>query len=149
MAVMSLRLCRYSTMRLLCAGSTRAKHRAVVQACRCRWGGSSSNSRPVRQMTVPSCSSSCSVMIPTLRQIDRAVPLLSPWTENKITCSHSVCKTLFYSANEWTSLPVIMMTLMPACRHIRTALRTSFLGGSNMPTQPTKVRSDWETDELD
>lgn len=41
-------------------------------------------------------------------------------------------------------LPVIMMTLMPACRHIRTAPSTSFLGGSNMPTQPTKVRSDWE-----
>lgn len=78
MAVMSLRLCRYSTIRLLCAGSTRAKQRAVVQACRCRCGGSSSNSRPVRQMTAPSCSSSCSVMMPTLRQMDRAVPLLSP-----------------------------------------------------------------------
>jgi len=38
---------------------------------------------------------------------------------------------------------VIMMTLMPACRHSRTAPSTSFLGGSNMPTQPTKVRSDW------
>lgn len=37
-----------------------------------------------------------------------------------------------------------MMTRIPACRHIRTALSTSFLGGSNMPTQPTKVRSDWE-----
>lgn len=99
MAVMSLRLCRYSTIRLLCAGSTRAKHRAVVQACRCRWGGSSSNSRPVRQMTVPSCSSSCSVMIPTLRQIDKAVPLLSPWTKDKITCSHSVWKTLLLQHN--------------------------------------------------
>lgn len=92
MAVMSLRLCRYSTIRLLCAGSTRAKQRAVVQVCRCRCGGSSSNSRPVRQMTVPSCSSSCSVMIPTLRQIDRAVPLLSPWTKDKITCSRSLCE---------------------------------------------------------
>lgn len=37
-----------------------------------------------------------------------------------------------------------MMTRIPACRHIRTALSTSFLGGSNIPTQPTKVRSDWE-----
>lgn len=46
------------------------------------------------------------------------------------------------------SSPVIMITLMPACRHIRTALSTSFLGGSNMPTQPTKVRSDWEEMEV-
>lgn len=84
MAVMSLKLCRYSTIRLLCAGSTRAKHRAVLQAWRCRCGGSSSNSRPVRPPLTPepSCSSSCSVMMPTLLQIDRAVPLLSPGDTN-------------------------------------------------------------------
>lgn len=78
---MSLRLCKYSTMRLLWVGSTRAKQRTVRQACRCRCGGSSSNSRPVRPLPYASpspSSSSCSVMMPTRRQIDKAVPLLSP-----------------------------------------------------------------------
>lgn len=204
-------------MRLLCAGSTRAKHRAVRQACLCRWGGSSSNSRPVSPP--PNCppwpsSSSCSVMMPTRRQMDRAVPLLSPatiWTESTpktlitgwgqplghwhgdtrlqlhlfSSCfSPKRCTsvqrrefgqqasstsgairakgfklTIFWTCrqiiNEHSEgqdspylagtphQPVIMMTRMPACLHIRTAPRTSFLGGSSIPTQPTKVRSDW------
>lgn len=68
----------------------------------------------------------------TLKQKKNRLPL----------ASHSV-RPCRYHATARTSLPVIMMTLMPAWRHIRTALRTSFLGGSNMPTQPTKVRSDW------
>lgn len=51
-------------------------------------------------------------------------------------CSHTVVYV------DMSTVPVIMMTRMPACLHIRTAPSTSFLGGSNMPTQPTKVRSD-------
>ncbi|TNN77605.1 hypothetical protein EYF80_012195 [Liparis tanakae] len=50
--------------------------------------------------------------MPMRRQIATAVPLLSP---------------------------VIMMTRMPARRHSLMEAATSCLGGSSMPTQPTKV----------
>jgi len=104
MAVMSFRLCRYSTMRLLCVGSTRAKQRAVRQACRWRWGGSSSNSRPVSPRpkgdAAPSAHS-CSVMMPTRRQMDRAVPLLSPggggWYLNELCMFTSFICNLLYA----------------------------------------------------
>lgn len=70
-------------------------------------------------------------------------PFVVTLKQKKITLASRSARPRRCHATERTSTPVIMMTLMPACRHIRTALRTSFLGGSNMPTQPTKVRSDW------
>ena len=66
----------------------------------------------IKLTTCAVTSSSCPKM-PMRRQMATAVPLLSP---------------------------VIMMTLMPACRHSFTEEATSILGGSSMPTQPTKVR---------
>ncbi|KAF3850639.1 hypothetical protein F7725_012411 [Dissostichus mawsoni] len=102
-----------STILLLCDGSTRAKHRALVTASTCSAGDSSSNSRPVN---ANASTSSSSPKMPMRRQMATAVPLLSP---------------------------VIMMTRIPACRHSLMDAATSSRGGSSMPTQPTKVRSDW------
>ena len=109
-AVISSNDCRNSTILDLWEGSTRAKQRAFKQASLWAEGLSSSNSRPVKAFAVT--SSSC-LKMPMRRQMATAVPLLSP---------------------------VIMMTRMPACRHSFTEEATSILGGSSMPTQPTKVR---------
>lgn len=109
-AVISSRDWRNSTILDLWEGSTRAKQRAFKQASLCSDRLSSSNSRPVKAFNVT--SSSC-VKMPMRRQMATAVPLLSP---------------------------VIMMTRMPACRHSFTEEATSILGGSSMPTQPTKVK---------
>lgn len=113
MAVISLKDWRYSTMRDLCAGSTRAKHRASRHAWRCASGDSSSNSLPVYALPE---TSSVSEKMPIRRQMATAVPLLSP---------------------------VIMITRMPALRHISMEEVTSLRGGSSIPTQPTKVRLFW------
>ena len=98
-------------MRDLWAGSTRAKQRAVRQAWRCCSGLRSSNSRPVYALPA---TSSVSSKMPSRRQMATAVPLLSP---------------------------VIMTTRMPAWWQRAMQAATSGLGGSSMPTQPTKVRS--------
>ena len=62
--------CRYSTILLLCAGSTRANNLALITAALWSSGPNSSNSRPVNE--VPSVDSD-SLNTPILRQIASAV----------------------------------------------------------------------------
>merc|ERR1719309_540130 len=102
--------CRYSTILDLWKGSTRANILDCATALFCSPADRSSNSRP--EYANPSARSS-SVNIPILLQMASAVFLLSP---------------------------VIMITRMPALRQVSMAGFTSILGGSNMPTTPTKVR---------
>merc|ERR1719209_815135 len=103
-------LCRHSTILDLWKGSTLANIRAFLQPIFCSEGERSSNSLP--EKALPSVLSS-SVKMPILLQMAVAVSLLSP---------------------------VIMMTRMPACLQSLMAGATSILGGSSMPTTPTKVR---------
>ena len=62
--------CRYSTIELLWAGSTREKRRAFLQASRCSASDNSSNSRP--EYDSP-CVDSFSPNTPIRRQIASAV----------------------------------------------------------------------------
>merc|ERR1712223_41140 len=102
--------CKYSTILDLWNGSTRANILARATAARCSDTDKSSNSRP--EEAKPSVDSS-SPKIPILLQIASAVFLLSP---------------------------VIIMTRIPASLHLAMDGLTSNLGGSNIPTTPTKVK---------
>merc|ERR1719277_1561313 len=111
MAETSFMDCKYSTILDLWKGSTRANILALAQAARCSETLRSSNSRP--EKASPSVDS-FSPKIPILLQMASAVFLLSP---------------------------VIIITRIPASLHRAMEGLTSILGGSNIPTTPTKVKS--------